>query len=395
MFNNRARNMFKAVISRVVPLLNADRLYVVIFEKDTLSFPLLWEGGGFSPEAEAWSARPLEGDRWSVDRVIRDKEPLLFERDVAAEAAQAGIKIWPQESKALSWLGMPLLAGEEALGAIVAENWQQGKAFGEAGKRFLGLAARQAALALENMRLYEQWLEEQKRTIEIQKVTVMSQVAGEFVHRMNNLAGTIPVRVNLARALLNPADTRDEKILKQLDKIAADAQELLRAAQEIKEKSTLRAPEKVNVNELLEIAWQRSLRSLPDAEGKISLERDLAPHLPEIEIERNELLDTFTNIIKNALEAMPEGGKLTLETCLARDGRQIEVIFSDSGKGIPPENLPKIFDLFFTTKEQGMGFGLWKDKAFLKRIGGDIDVHSVVGQGSTFTIQIPVRESHD
>jgi two-component system, NtrC family, sensor kinase len=395
MLADRIQTILQTVIQRVSPLMCADRLYGVIYDKDksALSFPLIWEGGKIMvPENEYWQARPLDGNCWLPDCVIEGKEPVLFERDVATEAAQVGSRVWPEGNSVNSWLGVPMIVGEEVLGALVAENWKQRRAFGEDGKRFLGLAARQAAAALENVYLYERWLQEYQKNMETQKVTIMGEVAGEFVHRMNNLAGTIPIRVSLARATLNPKDPKAAAVLNQLEKIEADSQELLRAAQKIKESTALRAPEKVNVNDLLDAALQNALLLLPSIDGKVHIDKTLNPDLPEIEIERNELLDTFTNIIKNALDAMPEGGRLSLETLLGANRKYLEIVISDTGTGIRPENLPKIFDLFFTTKPGGMGFGLWKDKAFLKRIGGDIDVTSTVDQGTTFIIRIPDNE---
>jgi signal transduction histidine kinase len=243
------------------------------------------------------------------------------------------------------------------------------------------------------VRLYDLWIREQEKIIAMEKFSVMSQVAGEFAHRMNNLVGTIPVRINLAKAKLNPSDPRDVEIIKQLEKIYADSQQLLQAAQQIKETTATRAPELVNINELVDIAIGKALSFLPGIESRVTVLSDnLNPNLPKIQVERSELLDTLTNIIKNGLDAMPEGGTLTVETRLGRLANNdcIEVAVTDTGKGIPPENLSKIFDLFFTTKPGGLGFGLWKDKVYIQRIGGDIEVRSKVLEETTFVIKIPI-----
>ena len=69
----------------------------------------------------------------------------------------------------------------------------------------------------------------------------------------------------------------------------------------------------------------------------------------------------------------------------------VEIEVSDSGKGIAPSEIYKIFDLFYTTKEKdGLGFGLWRDKIYIKKLGGELDVKSELGKGSTFTIRIPI-----
>ena len=219
----------------------------------------------------------------------------------------------------------------------------------------------------------------------------MSELAAEFAHRMSNLAGTIPVRVAMAKEKLDPDDPRDRRVVKQLDNIAADAKLLLNAAQEIKRSTEKRAAEYVDVNEALEIALGRVQNSKPEMARRIRVETYLTDDLPQIYVERNKLLDTLVSIIQNGVEAMPQDGTLTLTTRWGSLGDQpcIEIAVADTGVGIPAEDLPEIFDLFFTTKEKGLGFGLWRDQMFIEGLGGDIEVQSVVGEGTTFTIKIP------
>jgi len=97
----------------------------------------------------------------------------------------------------------------------------------------------------------------------------------------------------------------------------------------------------------------------------------------------------FANIVTNALQAMPEGGKLTIKA--SRTEEETSVSFEDSGIGIPEENLPKLFHPLFTTKAKGQGFGLPVCKRIVEAHNGTITVNSQVGKGSTFTIRIPVR----
>jgi two-component system NtrC family sensor kinase len=115
--------------------------------------------------------------------------------------------------------------------------------------------------------------------------------------------------------------------------------------------------------------------------------------LPLIQIERNTFLDVLTSIVKNGVEAIEDQGTVTIKTDLTVrvEKKFLEIQVSDTGKGILPSDLPKIFDLFYTTKGgKGLGFGLWRDRTFIKRLGGEIDVESELGKGSIFTIRIPV-----
>jgi two-component system NtrC family sensor kinase len=108
---------------------------------------------------------------------------------------------------------------------------------------------------------------------------------------------------------------------------------------------------------------------------------------------RNELEQVFFNLGSNALDAMPQGGELTLTTRLLQ-GQQAEVQVRDTGAGIPQDRLPRIFEPFYTTKEAGKGTGLglaicWR---IVEEARGSIDVASEVGRGTTFRVRLPVRQ---
>jgi len=100
------------------------------------------------------------------------------------------------------------------------------------------------------------------------------------------------------------------------------------------------------------------------------------------------LRQALLNLAQNAVQAMPKGGKLRIACGLSRDGR-VEVRVSDTGDGIAPENLARIFDLYFTTKKRGSGIGLSLVFRTVQLHNGDIDVESTVGTGTTFVIKLP------
>jgi two-component system NtrC family sensor kinase len=107
--------------------------------------------------------------------------------------------------------------------------------------------------------------------------------------------------------------------------------------------------------------------------------------------DRNQLTQVFLNLVLNALDAMPEGGTLTISVEKSEDGNYVNVSFTDTGVGIPEQNLASIFDPFFSTKKhaKGTGLGLSVSLGIIKQHGGDIDVHSEPGNGTTFTVSLP------
>jgi len=105
----------------------------------------------------------------------------------------------------------------------------------------------------------------------------------------------------------------------------------------------------------------------------------------------DQIKQVFLNICLNAIEAMqPNGGMLYISLVGSPDARQVDVIFKDSGPGILPENLPKIFQPLFTTKEFGLGLGLSISNDIVQRHGGTVRVESEPGQGATFTVRLPL-----
>jgi signal transduction histidine kinase len=120
---------------------------------------------------------------------------------------------------------------------------------------------------------------------------------------------------------------------------------------------------------------------------------DFTEDTPKIKVDIDKMKRACVNLIKNAVDAMPEGGKLTVKSNKARD--KVEFSFTDTGAGIPKETLERLFTPLFTTKARGMGFGLAICKRIIEAHGGKISVESTVGKGTTFTFTIPVEPKLD
>ena len=110
---------------------------------------------------------------------------------------------------------------------------------------------------------------------------------------------------------------------------------------------------------------------------------------PTLHVDPDKIKRVFVNLIKNAIDAMPNGGKITIESKQANGC--LEVSFSDTGRGICDEVLPKLFAPLFTTKAQGMGFGLAICKRIIEAHGGKVTVKTVKAHGTTFTVTIPIE----
>ncbi len=132
-------------------------------------------------------------------------------------------------------------------------------------------------------------------------------------------------------------------------------------------------------------------------ERTVTITRQFDPHLPLVPVDGNKIRQVFLNLLKNALEATPPGGAITLRTRRVETGHKIspcvEVSVADTGTGIPAEQVEKIFDLFFTTKSSGSGLGLPLSRRIVEDHGGTLTVASALGKGSLFTLHLPLSET--
>ena len=157
-------------------------------------------------------------------------------------------------------------------------------------------------------------------------------------------------------------------------------------------------PRSIDVNTTVTAALDLSSRAMTS--NAIEFRKELALSLPPLEADPNELEQVLINLINNAVDAMPEGGTLTLTTALQRNGGgagtegvgEIVIEVTDTGFGIPPDYLPRIFDPFFTTKRvgEGTGLGLSISYGIVQKLGGALDVTSTRHEGTSMLVRIPV-----
>jgi signal transduction histidine kinase len=116
---------------------------------------------------------------------------------------------------------------------------------------------------------------------------------------------------------------------------------------------------------------------------------DLTEKKPKIKVDIEKIKRAFVNIIKNAIEAMPKGGTLTIKS--RKTGKYLKIVFADTGVGMSKKTLDKLWTPLFTTKAKGMGFGLPICKRFIEAHGGSISVESILGKGTTITVTFPIK----
>jgi signal transduction histidine kinase len=223
-----------------------------------------------------------------------------------------------------------------------------------------------------------------ERRLAAEKLVMLNNLASVFAHRMDNIAGTIPVAVQEIKKRI--ADTEDETLIRYLQRLEDDARRLMVMARQLRRPLEAGQPEPVDVNSLLSTALRQV--TIPK---NVKVNQKCTANLPLIEAGRSQLLEVFVNIITNALEGMaPQGGELGIYSGVTENAKWIKIEITDTGCGMSEEVRKRLFDLFFTTKKDRMGLGLWWSKTFVQWLGGDILVKSKEGEGSSFTVRLPV-----
>ena len=231
----------------------------------------------------------------------------------------------------------------------------------------------------------------------IQDITDL-KLMEERIMQSEKLQALARISAGLAHEIGNPLTSISSyvQVLKEMDlgefpnqALEVISKHILRISEIIRNISSFSKPTKgemvlTNVNEVLESSL--NLVKFDKRMKNINIKLDLK-EVPQVMVDPNQLSQVFINIILNAADAMPEGGDLIIETRATEN--YVEISFTDTGIGIPPEHLPHIFDPFFTTKEKGTGFGLSVSYSIIKNFGGEIEVRSEVRKGSTFTVKLP------
>jgi signal transduction histidine kinase len=226
----------------------------------------------------------------------------------------------------------------------------------------------------------------ESQLIQSEKMAAIGQLAAGIAHEIRNPLGIIMNALyDLAEIVDsdNPDVKEDLRIAKEeMGRVQAIINNLLEFSRESRAEL-----EAVDVNELLRRTLQLMNRSLQKSNVHVVTNFG---EIGSCQANQNAMRQIFLNLITNAVQAMPQGGELTLRTVLL-PGNRIQLEVEDTGVGIPPEHITDIFNPFFTTKApgQGTGLGLSVVHSVVKRYNGEIRVRSEVNRGTTFTIEFP------
>jgi signal transduction histidine kinase len=324
---------------------------------------------------------------------------LIVEETVFQSAADARVRaaVAQLERQRLAVV-VPLLADGEVAGALVVGEKLSGEIFDSDEIKLLEMLAAQTLIALRNAGLYEDLrarMEELRRTqqslVQSAKLAAIGELAASVAHEINN---PLTVIVGNSQLLLGqlPAESPEHRKAASIETEAHRAGKIVR---DLLDFSRRREPTRVplSLHEVLERSLDLIRPKLKTA--GVEVERVFNVGLPPIRGDRDQLTQVFVNMVTNAVDAMDGGGSLIVETGLQQgeDGRAMAgVSFSDTGHGIAPEQIERIFEPFYTTKAEGRGTGLGLSVSLgiVRSHGGTIDIESKPGLGTTVRIRLPL-----
>lgn len=364
------------------------------------------DGGGLSQfitvgidEEVASRIGPLPVGKGILGAVVREAKPLRL-KDLTNDPRSHG---FPKHHPPMrSFLGVPIVSKGKVFGNLYLTEKQGAEEFSKEDEAVAVTLAAQAAIAVENVSLYEEVrrsYEQLKRSQDLllrqEKLASLGRLAAGLAHEINNPLSSV---AGFAEALQRRAQSER---LKGLDEFQDVSEYLAFIQEEVARASAI-------VRRLLDFARQREpsfevldlsslirdtvaliRRQAAVANKRIAL--DIAPGLPPVQADRQMLQQLMLNLVTNALDAIDGEGEVWISALSTPE--HVEVLVRDTGCGIPPEHLAKVFDPFFTTKEvgKGTGLGLAICQGIMEQHGGSIEVRSDgVGKGTTVAICLPM-----
>ncbi|MBI2875843.1 MAG: hypothetical protein HYY20_03060 [Candidatus Tectomicrobia bacterium] len=336
----------------------------------------------------------------SLGSLLGSQPGPLFLRDSWKASKENG----GEEARDCSVL-LPLRLHTRLVGAIGIQEKAGHNSYSNRGLEAFTVLANQVAAELVNLRVQE---EIQKR----KRLTAIGELAAGLAHEIRNPLGAIKGAAQYLRRDLATMESRPVSRLSRLlskasqpkrDPVRGESQDFLEIILEEVDRLNLVVSQFLDYARPFqkELAWidltaligkgiDRLTASGLYPEVQVTLQ---APEgLPLVEVDPEQIKQVLYNLTHNAIQAMPGGGQVVISANVMPE-EQMEVVVSDTGIGIPPENLPRLFQPFFTTKEKGTGLGLAICYRIVEGHGGTLSVESEPGRGSRFRIRLPLRQA--
>jgi signal transduction histidine kinase/putative methionine-R-sulfoxide reductase with GAF domain len=373
------------------------RLYLVNEKRNVLECKM---AVGIDEERIKGITLRLDPEESVVARSIFERQPFVIPDASKDPRVNPVIK---EKFNLHSLVVIPLLVKEKALGAIAADFVEPHKNITKEALESMMVFAQQAGLAIHNAFMYQelktfsQQMEEkiqktssdlsktEAQLIRSEKLAALGQLAAGIAHEIRNPLTSINILIHSLTENLPTEDSRweDLKVIEEeILRINEIVDQFLRFAKP--------APPLLVKAEVVSIVEETLQLLRPQIEKQRILVQKEFQSLPPILMDREQMKQVILNLLLNGVQAMPKGGHLSLKGHIPEGDHWIKLSIQDSGIGIPPEDIGRLFDPFFSTKEGGVGLGLSIAHRIIDQHRGKIEVESALGKGTLFTVWLPV-----
>jgi signal transduction histidine kinase len=348
---------------------------------------------------------PLRDPSYGIAMV--DAPPFVIEgvtsgRPVASADVGSDLRLDHQAIRAMplqpkSLLLTPVVSRDQPLGGVLSYWWHERHDFTEEELTLAATVASQLAVALDNARLYAEvrraladLTEAQERLVRGETLRALGELASGAAHHLNNLLAVVVGRVQILQRKVDSEPLR--RALAIVERAALDGAEVVRRIQTFARARLGEELAPVDLNRIVADVVEMARGRWQDAMIARGLQLDVIPELADIPRVRGneaELREVVTNLLINAIEACPAGGRISLAT--RTDERGVVLGVADTGVGMPEDVLRKALEPFFTTKGvKSTGLGLSVTHGIVRRLGGELEIDSRPGEGTTVTIRLPI-----
>ncbi len=384
-----AQAVIEKVGEKILQVFDAQGIHIRLYDHkaNLVHYPYNWERGARLPTPES---RPPAG---FTGHIIETRQPLVVNTNIEQRRAELGGSIVAGEG-AKSFLGVPIIIGDQVIGVIALENLDRENAFSDSEVRVLTTIAANVGVVMENARLFQE-IDDKSRQLEIasrHKSEFLANMSHELRTPLNAINGFSEVLLEKLFGELNP---KQEEYLRD---ILSSGRHLLTLINDILDLSKIEAGRmelelsQFNLREALENGM--TMIKERAARHGIQLSLEIADGIDMIQADERKIKQTVFNLLSNAVKFTSDGGKVGVH--VERNDHELKIAVSDTGVGIAPQDQSLIFEEFrqasgsYTQKREGTGLGLSLAKKFIELHGGRIWVESELGKGSRFTFTIPV-----